>query len=108
MREVNRKQQADGYEQIEATPYEMLGGVAFARRDFKKGIVYESVLVKACDAQALVLIFAGADEETVDNMRGATKLRLDPTSGCISNAAMPQDSPPSPLPSTTEPNPHGR
>src|SRR5579863_3488454 len=60
MRRIVRNQQNHGYEPIEAAPYGMLGGIAFARYDFKKGIVYESALVKMCDTQALVFIFAGA------------------------------------------------
>jgi hypothetical protein len=74
----------------------MLGGIAFARHDFKKGKVYESALVKMCDAQALGFIFAGADEETVNELSAETELKLDPvTSGCLSNAPTTQDKPPS-------------
>jgi hypothetical protein len=46
--------------------------------------VYESVLVKACDAQALVFtqalvfVFAGADQETVNKLTADTELKLDP------------------------------
>jgi TonB family protein len=102
MRRIVRNQQNDGYEPIEAIPYGMLGGVAFARHDFKKGVVYESALVKACDSQALVFIFGGADEETVNELSAATELKLDPaTSGCVSNAAITQDKPPTSSSSTT-------
>jgi len=102
MRRIVRSQQNGGYQPIEATPYAMLGGVAFARQDFKKGMVYESVLVKACDIQALVFIFGGADEETVNQLSAATELKLDPTtSGCFSNAAMTQDKPANASSSTT-------
>lgn len=96
MRRIIRNQQNNGYEPIEAAPYGMLSGIAFARHDFKKGIVYESVLVKMCDTQALVFIFAGADEEIVNELSAETKLKLDPAiSGCLSNAATTQDKPPS-------------
>lgn len=98
MRRVVRNQQNDGYEPIEAAPYGMLGGIAFARHDFKKGIVYESVLVKMCDTQALVFIFAGADEGIVNELSAETELKFDPaTSGCLSKAATTQDKPPSSL-----------
>jgi TonB family protein len=101
MRLIVRNQQNDGYEPIEAAPYSMLGGIAFARHDFKKGIVYESVLVKMCDTQALVFIFAGADEEIVSELSAETELKLDPaTSGCLSGAAATPDKPPSSLSST--------
>jgi TonB family protein len=92
MLRIVRNQQNDGYEPIEAAPYGMLGGIAFARHDFKKGVVYESVLVKLCDTQALVFIFAGADEEIVNELSAKTELKLDPvTSGCRSNAVTTQD-----------------
>jgi hypothetical protein len=98
MRRIVRKQQNDGYEPTEAAPYGLLGGIAFALHDFKKGIVYESVLVKMCDIQALVFIFAGADEEIVNELSVETKLKLDPaSSGCLSNPAKTQDKPPSSL-----------
>jgi hypothetical protein len=87
-----RSQRSDGYEPVESTSYGRLGGVVFARQDFKKDVVYESVLVKACDAhamvftQALVFIFGGADQETVNKLSAATEFKLDPAaSGCISN-----------------------
>jgi hypothetical protein len=88
-----RSQRSEGYEPVESTSYGKLGGVLFARQDFKKEVVYESVFVKACDAQAfvftqaLVFIFAGADQETVNKLSAATELKLDSaSSGCISNA----------------------
>jgi TonB family protein len=98
MRRIVRNQQNNGYEPIEAAPYGMLGGIAFSRYDFKKGIVYESALVKMCETQALVFIFAGADEEIVNELSAETELKLDPaTSGCFSSAATTQDKPPSSL-----------
>jgi hypothetical protein len=93
MQRMVRSQRSDGYEPVESTSYGKLGGVVFARQDFRKDVVYESVLVKACDAhalvftQALVLIFAGADQDTVNKLSAATELKLDrAASGCISNA----------------------
>lgn len=83
MRKVVRSQQNDGYEPVDSAPRGELGGVTFARKDFKKGIVYESVLVRACEAQSFVFMFGGADQETVDKLNAATELKLDPvTSGC--------------------------
>jgi hypothetical protein len=90
MLRIVRSQQADGYEPVKSTSSGKLDGAVFARQDFKKDVVYESVLVKACDAQALVFIFGGADQETVNKLCDATDLKLDPaTSGCTSNATGP-------------------
>jgi hypothetical protein len=90
MLRIARSQQTDGYQPVKSTSSGKLGGFVFARQDFKKDVVYESVLVKACDAQALVFIFGGADQETVNKLSEATELKLDPaTSGCTSNAASP-------------------
>jgi hypothetical protein len=87
---VVRSQQTEGYEPVKSTSSRKLSGVVFARQDFKKDVVYESVLVKACDAHALVFIFGGADQETVNKLSEATELTLDPaTSGCSSTAASP-------------------
>jgi hypothetical protein len=86
---VVRSQRSEGYEPVESASYAKLGGIVFARQDFKKGDVYESVLVKACDIQALVLIFGGADQETVNSLNAATELKLDPATGCSSNAPTP-------------------
>ncbi len=86
MLRVARRQSSDGYESVELTSTK-LGGVIFARQDFKRGDVYEGVLVKACDIQALVFVFGGADQETVNSLIASTELKLNPaTSGCISNA----------------------
>jgi len=88
MLRIVRSQRSDGYEPVEGPTSGNLGGVVFARQDFKKDVVYESVFVRACDPQALVFIFGGADQETVNKLSAATELKLDPkTSGCISNAA---------------------
>jgi hypothetical protein len=90
MLRIVRSQQGDGYQPEGNTSQDRLGGVPFTRQDFKKGIVYESVFVRACDAQAFVFIFGGADQETVNSLSAATELKLDPvTSGCISNAVSP-------------------
>jgi len=60
-----------------------MGGVTFARRNFRKEARYEAVLTKACEAQALVFIFAGNDEDEVNRLITSTKLKLDPaSSGC--------------------------
>jgi TonB family protein len=87
---IAANQRFGGYAPVGTTSQGKLGGVAFERQDFKKDAVYETVFVKACDAQALVFIFAAADEETVNRLSAATELKLDPpTSGCFFGAAAP-------------------
>lgn len=87
MLRIVRSQQSGGYERVGNASQDKLSGVAFARQDFKKGVVYESVFVRACDAQALVFIYGGGDQETVNKLGAATELKLDPTtSGCFSSA----------------------
>lgn len=38
---------------------------------------YEAILVKACSAQALVFIFTGSDRDAVNNLIGATQVKID-------------------------------
>jgi hypothetical protein len=79
----NRK---EGFEPEEVNSESFLGGIAFERKDFNKDSRHEGVLVKACEAQALVFIFAGSDRDAVDKLIGATNLKLDVAhSGCRSN-----------------------
>jgi hypothetical protein len=83
-------QQNEGYEPVASAASGKLGAVVFERQDFKKGVVYESVFVKACDAQALVFIFGGADQDAVNKLIAATELKVDSASaGCSSNAPTP-------------------
>ncbi len=86
MLRVALSQQSSGYASVGDALPTKLSGFVFAREDFRKGDVYESIFVKACDTQALVFIFGGADPETVNSMNGAVELKLDPTAGCSSNA----------------------
>ena len=59
------------------------GGVAFLRRDFAKGPVYEAVLVRACKPQALVFIFTGSGRDSVDKLISSTQFKLNlAASGC--------------------------
>lgn len=79
--------QKDGFDPVGDRSETELGGVTFARQDFKKGNAYEGVLVKACQAQALVFIFGGADREAVNRLIAGTEVKLDSaTSGCRPNA----------------------
>jgi hypothetical protein len=67
---------------VQETSNVSFGGVSFTRRDFR-GALYEAVLVKACDAQALVFIFASSGKDIVDKLIGETDLKLDSgRSGC--------------------------
>lgn len=67
---------------------EIFGGLAFARQDFSNDTTYEVVLVKSCDAQALVFIFAASDHDGVNKLIAATQLKVDlGRSGCGSKGS---------------------
>ncbi|MGA7795475.1 MAG: hypothetical protein WCA19_20745 [Candidatus Acidiferrales bacterium] len=84
MRKVIKGNQQTGYEAVQETLNVRFGGASFARRDFR-GALYEAVLVKSCDAQALVFIFASSGKDSVDKLIGETDLKLDSErSGCHS------------------------
>jgi hypothetical protein len=88
MRKVIKGNQETGYEAVRETLDISFGGVSFTRRDFR-GALYEAVLVKSCDAQALVFIFASSDKDTVNKLIGETDLKLDSErSGCHSARAV--------------------
>ena len=87
MQRVIRGNREEGFEPLDGSSESKLDGSTFARQDFKKGLRYEAVLVKACKAQALVFIFAGSDRDAVNKLIAATGLKLDlKTSGCGSSA----------------------
>jgi hypothetical protein len=68
---------------VKGTQEERLGGVAFARTDFRQNEVYEAVHVKACDVYAFVFIFAGEDLAAVNKLVAQTNIKLDmKNSGC--------------------------
>ena len=82
MAKAIRGNRSTGYEPVAENLKTSLGGMSFARTDFR-GPLYETVLVKACDAQAFVFIFASSSKDTVDALVAATSLKLDPVrSGC--------------------------
>jgi hypothetical protein len=90
MLRVARNNQKEGFDLVEVRSDDKLGGITFARQDFKKSMVYEAVLVRACDAQALVFIFGDSDRDAVNKLIAATELKLDLThSGCGSDAIRP-------------------
>jgi hypothetical protein len=75
----NRK---TGYEPVEQNLKTNFGGISFARTDFR-GSLYEAVLVKSCEDQAFVFIFASSGKETVDALIAATNVKFDRVrSGC--------------------------
>lgn len=83
VRKVTRGNIQEGFEPVRQNVAATLGGVSFARTDFKKGAVYEAVLVKACDAQAFVFIFTGSGPDAVNSLIKQTGVKLDPLrSGC--------------------------
>jgi len=85
VRKVIRANQPEGFEPVdvaEGAKLSKIAGVSFARVDFRKGTVYEAVLVKACKAFALVFIFPGPDLETINKLTATTQLKLDSSAGC--------------------------
>jgi hypothetical protein len=80
---VVREQKNEGSELVESTAEGQLGGVTFARADFRRPSKYVVVFVKACDVYAFVFIFAGLDLESVNKLIAQTKVKLDMKgSGC--------------------------
>jgi hypothetical protein len=85
MRRVVDAQLKNGFATVAGSSNSDLGHITFARRDFshKTPPAHEAVFVKACDALALTIVFAGHDRDTVDRFLAATDLKLDPSvSGC--------------------------
>jgi len=86
-RKVIQANRDEGFEPVGSLEG-IFGGLSFARTDFKRGAVYEAVLVKACDAQALIFIFTGSGRDRVNKLIAATELKLDSVrSGCRPRAA---------------------
>ena len=82
MAKAIRSNRQTGYEPVENNLTSTLGGMSFARTDFR-GPLYEAVLVKECEAQVFVFIFASSSKDTADALIAATGLKIDPLrSGC--------------------------
>jgi hypothetical protein len=78
-----QSQEKQGFVSVKGTQEERLGGVAFARTDFRQNEVYEAVHMKACDVYAFVFIFAGEDLAAVNKLVAQTNIKLDmKNSGC--------------------------
>jgi hypothetical protein len=77
MQRFARANRKAGYEPVQGNQEGKLGGVPFARTDFKNGEVYEALLVKACKSQAFCFVFAGPSRDEVDKVIAATELKLD-------------------------------
>jgi hypothetical protein len=80
MRRMVEAQQKNGFKVMRGSPQSELGPTMFVRADFmREGPVYETVFVKACDALALTIVFAGPDRDTVEKFVAAPDLKLDPS-----------------------------
>lgn len=79
MRKVIKYNVTTNFKAVEEDPHFALNGIFFARADFT-GPLYEVVLVKACETQALVFIFgiSNSNKQAVDKLISETELRLDP------------------------------
>jgi hypothetical protein len=84
MRRIVEAQRKNGFKAVRGSSQSELGRTMFARTDFlREGLAYEAVFVKACDALALTIVFAGSDRDAVEKFVAATDLKLDPSvSGC--------------------------
>jgi len=83
LRKVVKGNGTEGFEPVKGDAEGQLGGVPFARVDFRKDEAYEVVFVKACKRYAFVFIFAGPDLERVNVLIARTGVELDlQLSGC--------------------------
>jgi hypothetical protein len=83
LRKVVKANGTEGFEPVKGDAEGRLGGVPFARVDFRKDEVYEVVFVRACKTYAFVFIFAGPDMERVNGLIARTGVELDlQLSGC--------------------------
>jgi hypothetical protein len=88
LRKVVRGNQKEGFEPLNGSSESTFGGTTFSRQNFKKGFVYEAVLVRACKPQAFVFIFASSERDRVNKLIAATQLKLDLAhSGCGSDVS---------------------
>jgi hypothetical protein len=74
----------NGFQSVLRNPETRFGAASFARADFfKKGPIYETVLVRACDTLAFVFVFTGSGKDAVNKLIERTNLKLDLLrSGC--------------------------
>ena len=79
---VIKGNQTWGFELLESGLKDEMGGFSFARADFKRGVVYEAILVKACATDAFVFVFTGSRREAVNALIGASHLKFDSAAGC--------------------------
>lgn len=86
LRKVVQGNQKEGFEPLSGSFESMLAGATLTRQDFQKAPRDEAALVKACKAQAIVLVFAASDRDGVNKLIAATQLKLAlARSGCGSN-----------------------
>jgi hypothetical protein len=76
MGKVIRGNRAEGAEQVQGKTNDHLSGLAFLRADFRRGRAYVVVLVSTHNGYAIVFIFAGPDEKTVNKLVASTKLEF--------------------------------
>lgn len=73
---VVRANTADGFQRVDASTADEISGVSFARVDFAKGVVHETVLVTTHSKYAFVLIVTGASVAATDKLIASTGIRL--------------------------------
>ena len=80
--------QKEGFAPLNGSFESMLAGATLTRQDFQKAPRDEAALVKACKAQAIVLVFAASDRDGVNKLIAANQLLIKlalARSGCGSN-----------------------
>ena len=73
---VTRSQVFNGYQVVRGKPYSRLGSYLLNRVDLKRGAIREAVLVATHGGWALVFIFAGNDENEINQLIAETRLEF--------------------------------
>jgi len=76
LRKVVRTNASYGFQRVDGATSAEVNGISFARADFAKGGVHETVLVVVHDEYAFVFIFTGPSVEAANNLIALTKIRL--------------------------------
>jgi TonB family protein len=75
---IVRSNQEGGFQLTEGQPSAEISSIRFARNDFVRGAVHETVLVMTHNGYAFVFIFTGASSERTDKLIASTNLKVTP------------------------------
>jgi len=76
LEKIIRTNAADGFQHVDGKASEQVDGISFARADFIKGLVHETVLITTHKAYEFVFIFTGADFEVTGKLIASTDVKL--------------------------------